>query len=426
MAGSSAAVGLVTMHQWMFTASYTELRNKLLAHKKITSLAHLGPDAFEEISGEVVQTVTFVIKNELPQDAWRPVFFRIIDGDGIGKRDTLRAGRNRYDSLDQDRFRTMPKGQIAYWLQEEDFAVLELAQSLGDLATPRVGLATGDNEQFVRCWYEVESKKIARNCADRQSALITGGRWFPFQKGGGYQRWYGNDEYVVDWENDGQRIKQQKLRKLASGEITANNSKCWNEEHYFSPALTWTDVSSRASLSMRLFDRGTIPSSAGNVIVASETTLKWLAAILSSSVAETFIEAINPTLHANPGDVSQIPIIRPRGAVEHNLTSLAVKCQRTTKSIWDRAEIAPGFQAPLWRSAGDTSLAESAAKAKVEAAAVRQGKARQGKARQGKALSRLNWQLSRSSMSFTLGETSRPMNANAKLLSAFLRVISAF
>ena len=162
------------------------MRERILREKTIGTMAHLGARAFGSISGEVVQTTAFVLKNSVA-GRYKPAFFRLLDGDEAEKRTALASGEKRFDATAQNKFTKIAGSPVAYWVSERVRNVFEEGTPLGTLADARVGLQTGDNDQFLRRWYEVDHGKCSYGSANRDAAARSGKKWFPYNKGGRVQ-----------------------------------------------------------------------------------------------------------------------------------------------------------------------------------------------------------------------------------------------
>ena len=193
---------MVTMQSWMFLSSFEKIRERMLREKTIKTMAHLGARAFGSISGEVVQTTACVLQNRSPQ-GYKPVFFRLLDGGEAEKQAALANGEKRFNTTAQDEFKKIPGSPVAYWVSERMRDVFEEGTLLGKLVDARVGLQTGDNDQFLRRWHEVDHGKCSYGSESRDAAAQSGKKWFPYNKGGEFRKWYGNQDYLVNWENDG-------------------------------------------------------------------------------------------------------------------------------------------------------------------------------------------------------------------------------
>lgn len=205
-------------------------------------------------------------------------------------------------------FNLLPASPIAYWLSHCSLKAFN-NPPLSEKATFRAGLQTGDNDTFLRYWHEVCRGKFAPDCKSRSDSVKAEAKWFPHNKGGGFRKWHGNKEYVINWENDGHDIKRRKEQDLKSGKITANNSKCWNQEFYFQDGLTWSSLSS-ADFSLRDNGFGFLFDTKGQMLFPLERKDKnQLLGILNSKVSHHFLAALSPTLDFNGGVVSRLPLV---------------------------------------------------------------------------------------------------------------------
>ena len=231
---------MITQHGWMFLSSFEKLRAKLLKNETIT-MAHLGARAFEEIGGEVVQTTSFVmIKSELNE--YRGVYCRLIEPNTQqGKEDMFLLEQNRF-STKQKNFYDIPGTPFAYWLSDTMFDIFKDSKTLSDVAKPRQGLATSDNDRFLKLWHEVDFSKIGFGITSIDDDRKFEYKWFPCTKGGSFRRWYGNNDYIVNWENDGEEIKAYAAKLYRNYTRTIKNIP-----FYFRKGLTWSTISSGIS-----------------------------------------------------------------------------------------------------------------------------------------------------------------------------------
>jgi type II restriction/modification system DNA methylase subunit YeeA len=197
--------GMVTMQNWMFLSTFEKLRIKILRKKTIKSMAHLGARAFGSISGEVVQTTSFVLQNKTPCNH-RPVFFRLVDGGEESKRLALIDGVNRYDGSAQGEFNKIPGSPIAYWADASTRDAFDGCMSFGEIANPCQGMATTNNNLFLRQWHEVGQRNTSYQSLSEADANQSGMKWFPYNKGGPFRKWYDNHSYVVNFANNGRDV----------------------------------------------------------------------------------------------------------------------------------------------------------------------------------------------------------------------------
>ena len=312
---------MVTMQSWMFLSSYEAMREKILTQRTIQTMAHLGARAFTEISGEVVQTTAFVLQGQHFL-GFKPVFFRLVDGQEAEKEATLRCNQNRFDATTQDDFKKIPGSPVAYWISRGEISLFDSGKLLSQVAHPKKGMDTGKNAEFLRFWHEISINKFSE---------FSGLKWFPYNKGGDYRRWYGNREYVVNWENSGSEIKSR--LNLLTEKPTIRN-----ESFYFSPGFSWTTVSS-GGFSARFSPEGAIFDNGGCTLF-SDNKLYLYGSLLNSKIASRYLEFISPTLNFQPGDIGKIPVLN---VPENDIESNALKLIEISKFDWDSVETSWGF-----------------------------------------------------------------------------------
>lgn len=302
MAKKNGYQAMITQHAWMFLSSYEKLRTKLLA-VDIVNMAHLGARAFEEIGGEVVQTTSFVIRKSHIAD-YKGKYCRLIEPTSQqGKVDMFLAGENRYET-DQSNFSKIPGSPVAYWLSTNmvnDFSRGRVLKENGDT---RQGMATSDNNRFLRLWTEVSNHSLGLNCASAEDALHVHKKWYPYNKGGEFRKWYGNIDYVINYEDDGLEVKAYatSLYKTATRTIKSMSE-------YFKPCLSWSKISS-GSIAFRYYPQGFIFDVAGCCIFyKNDEIMKYHFGFINSNVAKSILAAISPTLNYEAGHIASLPVI---------------------------------------------------------------------------------------------------------------------
>lgn len=308
----------VNMQSWMFLSSYETLRSWLLDNKTVITMAHLGARAFGQISGEVVQTTAWVIGNN-HTECYQPVFFRLTDGNEEKKQKALLGRENRFDHSIQNDFKKIPGYAIAYWVPAGTLDLFTNQKKLNSYAHLCSGLQTGDNDRFVRYWYEVDYSDVYPFENNNK-------KWVLFSKGGSIRKWYGNNDYVVYWDKDGRDIKSIKPRSVLR-----------NEKQYFLKGVTWSTLSSGV-FSARLHPEGAIFADKGEALF-SEDNLFSMMAFMNSSVMNYFLAMLSPTLDYHSGPVGNIPYIK----TESNNTEVAIKI---AKLDWDDMETSVEFGKP--------------------------------------------------------------------------------
>ena len=318
---------MITQHSWMFLSSFEKLRKKLL-RKDTINMAHLGPRAFEEIGGEVVQTTSFVMRKSHVAE-YKGTYCRLIDPPTQrGKEDMFLAGKNRY-TAQQSNFSKIPGSPVAYWVSDLSFQCFA-AGLLFSYAETKQGFKTGDNERFLRLWYECSVDKESFS-GDKEK------KWFPCTKGGEFRRWYGNFEYIVDWENDGYKIKNffdsnGKLR-----------SRPQNLQINFTKQLTWSSISS-GNISFRQVADYFMYESKGPVLT-SKIDFDLMLAYLNTKVYQYFISVVAPTLDYSEGAVLRVPYVELRNdQINQQIMGNVGECVNLSRYDWDSFETSWDFQ----------------------------------------------------------------------------------
>lgn len=324
---------MITQHAWMFLSSFEKLRTKLLT-VDIINMAHLGARAFEEIGGEVVQTTSFVIRKSYVAD-YKGEYCRLIEPTSQqGKEAMFLAGENRY-AADQSNFSKIPGSPVAYWVSEKFIANFEKGKLLGTLADSKQGLATADNNRFLREWYEVQPSKIKFDAKDIEEAAQSGYKWFPYNKGGEFRKWYGNNDYIVNWENNGFEIRNFKDDK---GKL---RSRPQNTDFYFRESASWSDITSSAN-AFRYKPTGNLFDITG-MSFFSENQLYYLLALCNTKIVREVLKVVAPTIHCQCGDVANIPVIVDSNK-KNTIDSIVQGNIDYSRVDWDSFETSWDFQ----------------------------------------------------------------------------------
>ncbi|MEV0895650.1 BREX-1 system adenine-specific DNA-methyltransferase PglX [Actinoplanes sp. NPDC049802] len=303
LAAPRGFVAMITMQSWMFLRSYAALRAGLLRNRAIVTMAHLGARAFDAIGGEVVATTAFVLVN-VEQPDLAGGFVRLVEERGEAAMSAAFraavAGRRTVHAASARRFGRVPGAPIAYWLPEPMLRAFEVGRPLAEIGEPRQGLATADNGRFVRLWHEVSASRTGFGMS-RAEAAASGLTWFPYNKGGDFRRWYGNQEFVVNWRDDGAEI-----RAFGAG-AGRPRSRAQNTAYYFLPSLSWSKVGTGAP-AFRWYPPGFVFDVAGTSVFAPEEELLRLAAVCNSTVARDMLAATSPTLNFEVGTLARLPV----------------------------------------------------------------------------------------------------------------------
>ena len=352
----------INMQSWMFLSSFKSLRHIFLHNYAIDSMLHLGPRTFDELSGEVVQNTAFVLTKPqdpyggitmaeiraLPkseQDVWRQrfyedtekdmdelflgnpkgIYYRLVDGKNcadkeqmfLANKDGNEDGKHiYYPNVEQLNFEKIPGSPIGYWVSDSLLAIYANNEKLDTFACPKQGSTIGDNNSFLRLWFEVSIQNTKK--------------WFPCAKGGTFRKWYGNHEFVVDWENDGKRIK-------STGRATIRN-----KEYLFKQGIAWNRISS-SKPAFRILCSGFFTESASGTCFPNEENISYALGLLNTNIVTIFSSIVNPTLTLQSGDIATIPIINNS---EHfkDITDLVESNIAIPKQDWDAHETSWDFQ----------------------------------------------------------------------------------
>lgn len=303
MAKSNRNISMVTMQSWMFLSSLEMLRKKVITRTQIETINHLGMEAFDGIIGKVVSTVAFTCK-KYTSSGVKGIGVRLTDyydSRRYMKEEAFYYSDNRY-VFNQDNFPRIPGIPIAYWISENLLSIFQNAMPLSQIAEPKVGLQTGNNDEFLRIWYEIQFDKIGIGMVSSEEALFSAKKWFPYNKGGDFRRWYGNREYIVNWENDGSAIRNYKNK---DGKL---RSRPQNRQYYFRSAITWSDITS-ASFSGRYCEHGFMFDVKGSSGFPDQDKILYVLGFLNSHISQKCIKILNPTITTQVGDMARIPVI---------------------------------------------------------------------------------------------------------------------
>ncbi|MHB1563769.1 MAG: BREX-1 system adenine-specific DNA-methyltransferase PglX [Leptospirillum sp.] len=331
-------LGFMSPFVWMFISSYEKLRSFLINQKTITSLVQLEYSGFD---GATVPICTFTVENAHRPD-FKGGYVRLSDFRGSenqGPR-TLEAIKNSgcgwfYRASAAD-FKKIPGSPIAYWVSPSAREAFVKGQIFYNLAEPRLGMATGDNNTYVRLWHEVPIQTIGFGFT-RKEAGESGLRWFPYNKGGDFRRWYGNNDCLVNWENDGHRL--QTTLHPSGNRIWAHN---FNLDFIFRPALTWTFVSS-SCFGVRFSPQGFLFDVGGSSAFPEIRNIHFLLGFLGSKVAFYLLKSLNPTLNFQAGNIGNLPVIEIDKENQQAITEKVKQLVEISKLDWDIAETSWDF-----------------------------------------------------------------------------------
>ena len=339
MAKKNGYQAMITQHAWMFLSSFEKLRNKLQMID-IVNMAHLGPRAFEEIAGEVVQTTSFIMQNSYIE-GYKGIYCRLIaPTTQQGKEKMFLDKKNRYHT-EQRNFSKIPGSPVAYWASETILNAYNKGELVGDISDVKIGMGTGKNEIFVREWWEVEYNKIDFTLTSMNELDNSAGRYFPYNKGGEFRLWYGNLQEVLWFDAEGRRYMN-----TLSGH-RENGARDW----YCHEGLTWSFIST-SKFGIRFLPSGCFFDVAGSTLFSKKDN-KYTLGFLASCVCFKILGILNPTLNYQAGNIKSLPIIFSK---EKEVDALVDKNIILAKKDWDSFETSWDFKKhPLIYKAINTS-----------------------------------------------------------------------
>jgi SAM-dependent methyltransferase len=324
---SNGFVGMITIPNWMFLASFEQVRADLFGHHAIDTFIHNGRGVF----GSDFGSCSFVIRNK-GLSAYRGTFRRLFDKQGsVSSNEELRERfdtAHTYTPSNEDFFK-IPGNPVAYWVSPHMRNAFATNRSLGVIAAVKQGMSSADNPRFTREWWEVSVARIAFNCGSREAARSSRKKWFPYNKGGPFRKWYGNLETLIDWQDDGEKIRQHPGAAIR------------NPEYFFREGVTWTDISS-SCFGVRLLEKGALFANTGSCCFAPN--VRFLLGYLATPVAFAAVRILNPSLHTEIGDVTRLPLVEQQSPLIEQVTQIVDDAIALARLDWNFSEKSWDFQ----------------------------------------------------------------------------------
>lgn len=330
--------GMINMQSWMFLSSFEKLRTHILSQLHIDSMLHLGPQTFDELSGEVVQNTAFVISKHQPLEEGG-TYYRLVDGNNCREKEELflahrcnneDGNRIYYPNVSQKNFEKIPGAPVGYWVSPKIQEIFTSNLALSAVASPCVGLQTADNARFLRLWFEVSQSRTGFGYENAASAARSQKKWFPTTKGGSFRRWYGNMYHLVNWQNDGEELTNFK------GSVIRNRSR-----YFTSPGCTWSTIAS-GKPSFRYFNKSWLFETKGSVCFPNNQSNNYfIMGYLNSPLVSSFLQTLAPTLDYHEGPVGRIPF---KQVNTNNIDSIVKSNISISKQDWDAHETSWDFQ----------------------------------------------------------------------------------
>ena len=328
MCKKTGYMSMINIPVWMFLSSYEKLRESLIAQDTFANMVHFGRGVF----GSDFGTTAFVIA-KAHINGYKGTYCRLFEKQGAvdsveTKEKWFLEGMGRFVA-DQSNFSKIPGSPVAYWVSDAIYCVFSLPQ-LGNFAEVKPGMSTTNNELFTRLWFEVCFDNTYLDAPNRSEAQNSQRKWFQYNKGGEYRKWYGNNDYVVNWENDGAALKE--YTKGASG------GRMVSLEYFFRECFTWSMITSKEN-AFRFKPLGSILSNAAPAGYSSNN--KYILGLLNSTVAKEILKFISPTINCTSGNISLFPY---KVQEEASVTNLVNKAITISCTDWDSYETSWDFK----------------------------------------------------------------------------------
>jgi len=329
-------MSMINIPVWMFLTSYENLRNNIIENHTITNLVHLGRGIF----GSDFGTVSFVINKHKINNytgTYRQLFEEIGAVDSVEQKNKWFLNGKGIILQKQEEFKKIPGMPVAYWASENLIQDFEKAKKMDDCLDVRQGLATGKNAEYIRQWYEVEQEKSKFDSKNAEDLIASKKKWIPYNKGGQRRQWYGNYDYLVNWENDGYEIKNFKDSK---GKL---RSRPQNTGYYFKEAITWGLITS-GGFSIRYRTTGGIHDVSGmSAFYNGKSDLKYILGLMGSPISNYIFKMLNPTINLQVGDFKNFPVLIEK-EYENEVIELVNECIKLSKKDWDMHETSWDFE----------------------------------------------------------------------------------
>ncbi|MGK9326086.1 BREX-1 system adenine-specific DNA-methyltransferase PglX [Aerococcus urinaeequi] len=336
-------IGVITPFVWMFISSYLDLRNKILNNTTINSLIQLEVNAFEPA---MVSVCTFVLRNRKINTSGEYIRLSEFKGSNNQPKKALEAienpKANYRHTFNQNNFSKIPSSPLTYWVNDKVISHFSSNVNLGNYTTPRIGMVTGDKDRFQRIWYEVSFDKTEHNLKSNEDAEKFTKKWIPYQKGGLFKKWYGNNWSVVNWEKNGHEIIND---NSINGRVRSHN---YNGKYAFKKALTWSKITSGAP-AFRFVEGGFLFDDAGPILyINNNSDIELILGYLNSNVGQYFLSLLNQTLNVLPGQIKNIPVSKVMFKNSELIENISSNSIELSKEDWDESEISWNFkEAPL-------------------------------------------------------------------------------
>lgn len=329
----------MTPSTWMYLSSYSKLRLKLLDEVSINSYIELEKSAFEDAA---VPISTFVLRKECNNE--EGIYIKLSKFKGAGNQpikviESMTNLQCEYVyKIKMNEFKNTPDNRYIYNMTKNNEKIFKSNKIMEDIAKPRQGMATSKNDYFLKYWYEVRQENIGYYMRDLTDAIESEKKWFPYNKGGGKKKWYGNNLFLLNYQYDGKEVKEYASKLYKSYSRTIKNT-----QYFFKKSITWSDICGN-SFAARACDEGFIFDVKGSSAFTDESNYWLVLALLNSTTSVTLLNLLNPSITTQVGDIKQIPILSVDDSALNEIEKLAKQCVNISKHDWDSFEISWDFE----------------------------------------------------------------------------------
>ena len=336
MAKGAKLVSMITASSWMFISSFETFRKNLLSRARITSMIQQSTHGFPYVT---VPTTMFVLQLDSQNTTGCYIRLEDFDRPQWQRPKALEAVRNPdcgwFYRADASTFHDIPGSPIAYWASEAMHEAFKNGIALSSNMKMPYGFKTGDNDKFLRLWWECPLAKTYFECACDKESASSGMKWFPYNKGGQFRKWYGNNDYLLNYENKGHEV-------LANAKEDKRSAADYDHALFFTPVLTWSRISS-GRLAVRFSPRGSICDMTGPTIYGGESDLAYRQALLNSTIILAVSSMLSPTLDFQPGQIASYPLIADDENAP-NVNSAVAELRLLSRADWDSQETSWDFK----------------------------------------------------------------------------------
>ena len=337
LATAKGMIAMINMQSWLFLSSYERLRSSIFSSASIVGLAQIGYNTFPEMNSKVAQGVAFVISKASVSEIGH--FINLNDGAQNADKEAIFLLKRRYRQIfwkSSKDFKALPGAPIVYWIGDQIIDMFSRNEGIGEKSDATQGLITADNDQFLRQWHEVSNDNFCRYASPRADGFTHTQKWFPYNKGGEFRRWYGNQSIIVNWSNDGQEI-----RNFKDGEGTVL-SRPQNMHNYFKECISWSDVTTSYN-SFRFYPQGFINDATGHSAFGGDFDWKLsLLAYLNTRFAGNAAKFLNPTIHFHIGYFNSLPYAEHHWSIATR--KISRDCIDLARSDWNAYETSWDFE----------------------------------------------------------------------------------